>query len=134
LSLASGDFYQDGIASLVVGYGTSGGGILTLSPIGKDDCVHASAARASADSGDSGRDFLRAQTRVTRLQFVGLLVLGLNLMLAGIVIWVIYVSPSLALKDTQDIAILISGSAFCVFLGYLAYLHIRRAFAGRRRN
>src|SRR5262249_36565557 len=30
LSLASGDFYQDGIASLVVGYAAAGGGVLTL--------------------------------------------------------------------------------------------------------
>jgi hypothetical protein len=91
-----------------------------------DDGLSKSSVRPSAEVPD--QDFLLTRTPVSRIQFIGLLILGLNLIVGSTTIWVIYVSESIGLKDGLDAGILVSGSAVCGFLCYLGYLHIRRAF------
>ncbi len=83
------------------------------------------------DKEQPGKDFLLTHSRVTRVQFVGLLFLGLNLIAIGTLIWVIYLSGLVGSSSVSDICTLVGGSAVCGFLAYLGYLHIRRSFVGR---
>ena len=76
--------------------------------------------------------FFSGRSRVSRVQFWGLLLLGLNLTVLGI--WVIVVVVSKLAKPTfnaVDGLILLPGIALCLFVVYLGLLYLRRAFAGR---
>ncbi len=82
-------------------------------------------------AGDFHRDFLLTRTKVTRVQLVGLLILGINLIAGGIVIWAMCIWEFAGSTKASDIAILVLGSTFSAFVEFMGYLHIKRAFIGR---
>lgn len=82
---------------------------------------------------DQQTDFLLTHTRPTRLQFVGLLVLGVNLILSSTVLWCVYCLPLVRSRRIIDFVAVLVGSAFWALVTRIGHLEIKRAFVGRRR-
>jgi uncharacterized membrane-anchored protein len=76
--------------------------------------------------------FFLGRSRVNPVQFWGLVLVGGNLAVLGIVLLATVVTkvakPSL---DTGEGLILLLGVAICGGIVYFGFLHFRRAFAGR---
>lgn len=76
-------------------------------------------------------DFLRTRRRVSRLQSLGLVILGFNLVVGGILVWIVKFAPFASSTEPGAKIVAALGIIPCAFLMYLGCLHIKRAFAGR---
>lgn len=79
-------------------------------------------------------DFLLTDTPTTHIQFIGLLVLGINLIAAGVIIWVVFLVPLVASMQIFQILCFVIGSGVCGFFVYWGYLNLHRAFVGKFRK
>jgi hypothetical protein len=89
---------------------------------------HGSSSRRLNGSYDA---FFSGRSRISRVQFWGLLLLGLNLAALGIAV-VAAVARKFAKPNINigDGLILLPGVAVCAFVVYFGFLHLKRAFSG----
>lgn len=78
-------------------------------------------------------EFFASRSRVSRLQFLGLILLGAGLITSGITLLVMtLLKVSLEPLDAFEVVVLLLCAAPCFAIMYFGVLHIRRALVGRR--
>jgi hypothetical protein len=89
--------------------------------------------RARRDFGQQSYDqFFTANSRVTTVQFLGLLVLGGSLIAAGVSVLLIVLSHSGSSVGVFEGLVLLFVFGICASVVYFGVMHLKRAFAGRR--
>jgi hypothetical protein len=76
-------------------------------------------------------DFLSENTRVTAVQLIGLIILGINCFAISLFFGMLIVAKFTEAIDAPAILLVVFGSIFCMFFAYLGYRHIKRALIGR---
>lgn len=83
-------------------------------------------------NGKNYDEFLGERSRVPALQFWGLALLGVSLIITGIGMMTLFVlRASSGRFDSIGAFALVFPAAICAGIIYLGFLHIRRALAGR---
>ena len=82
--------------------------------------------------GHSYDGFMRSRSRVTSVQFLGLVLIGGSLVVSGGFLFIVFLSKFSGLKlGPLEVVALLVASGICGSIVYFGWWHIKRAFAGR---